>query len=210
MENFDTRKKEYLDYLRKNLYLLDKMSFKNNPEIEDKMIELLLNPSDENELKYANSVVGFISDIDDLEQRCKTGRIKIIPLPENRGINLLIDIINAYKNKAEIESVFVENQLMSADIIYGTAVAYMADIENTIEYMIKECGLDIHNEIDLKLFQLYLDKASAVMKFGDSPDISHSFLKVDNVEQAYTLFTDFHKLCEEGKIEKNRTFKKQA
>ena len=85
MKDFNERKKEYLNKLRENIYILDKITVdKGDPQ---GLMEKLLDPKDEEELKMMNMIITLFIDIFDLKERSSVGDVKKILLEENIGIN---------------------------------------------------------------------------------------------------------------------------
>lgn len=209
MKTFDERKKEYLDTLRDNIYLLDRINFKDNPELEEKGMKLLLDPKTDKDLQAASIILKFLYDITDLEDRTYSGKVKEIPLTENVGVNLLVDIVNALKNGEDTKPLFEKSRKNSAKVLYGMAIAYMNDVAYTIEYIAQKCGYNIFDKLELMQFKLYLENAVNLTKAED-PTTSHiNILNVENVEDINRFYTEFHQLCEEGKIKEERTHKKK-
>ena len=210
MELFEARKKEYLDELRSKIYLLDRINFKDNPELEQKGMELLLDPKTDKDLQAASIVFKLLYDTADLEDRSYNGNVKEIPLTENIGVNLLVEIINALKKDENTAPIFEKTRKNAAKALYGISVAYMNGLADTIEYIAQKCGYNIYDRLDLMQLKLYLDKAINLAKAED-PTTSHiNILQVEKLDDLYNFYNEFHQLCEEGKLEMGKIYKKRS
>lgn len=199
MKDFNERKKEYLNKLRENIYILDKITVdKGDPQ---GLMEKLLDPKDEEELKMMNMIITLFIDIFDLKERSSVGDVKKILLEENIGINYYIDIINKLKLKKDINLFEKINSIEAAEILYGFLTGTVSNSHEAICYIAEKTGFNLDDEIELRRFELYLDKANAL--FEKNNEFTSPINEKVDIEDSFAFCKKFHELCEEGKLIKS-------
>ena len=103
MDDFIKRKKDYLQKLKENPRVLQKLTV--NEGDPQKMMMMVLDPKNEEELKIVDTLITFFIDILDLVHRAAMKEVKEIPLEENVGISYYIEVINALKDEKEVRTV---------------------------------------------------------------------------------------------------------
>lgn len=203
MKDFNERKKEYLNKLRENPSILDKFTDKITVDKGETLVlmEMLLNPNNDEELKIADMIVTLFIDIFDLKERSLAGDVKKIPLEENAGINYYVDIINKLKSKKEINPLETINPENTAEIIYGFITSIFSNLNETICYIAEKVGFNLEDKIESKLFELYIDKAKSLFK--ESNRFASPINEKVDIEDSFAFCKKFHELCEEGKLIKS-------
>ncbi len=202
MDDFIRRKKEYLQKLKDNPQVLNKITVnKGDPQ---KMMMMVLDPKNEEELRIVDSLITFFIDILDLLHRAAMKEVKEIPLEENVGISYYIEVINALKDEKEVRTVDKLTPEEGAKILYAFLAGMINDSDATIIYIAEKTGFDLKDEIQAKLLELYLNLANkAFEKNSNFVETTEESPNRSNLDESVAFCELFHQLCEEGKLTKN-------
>ena len=98
MENFKEKREAYLEMLEENKELKRQMLAETISMNEPRRVEIFLNPANEKELLFSETLFTFYKDVKDLTRRVDTGEIKDIPVEENDGLKAIIKMFKALLN----------------------------------------------------------------------------------------------------------------
>ena len=190
-KDFESRKQEYLERLRNNFELFERMRFnESNESIFLLAREMILDPKNEEELLFAI----FALDFADLSVRAATGDVKPISIKDNIYVNLLVDVISSLKNGEDVKQMIEEAKMNPAKCLYDYVVGLVDDTDATIDYLAEKTNYDIYDEFEFAQFLLYLDKANSLINISDfGPKTSYEDIRF--------MREEFHRLCEEGRLE---------
>jgi hypothetical protein len=193
-EDFETRKKEYLDRLRSNFELFEMIKF-NEKKQGDALLakEMVLNPKNEDELIFAV----FTLDFTDLAARSAIDDVKTILPKDNIYLDLLANVMNSLKTGEDVEHMVEETKKNPAKYLYDYVVGFINDIDSTVEYLAEETGYNVYDEFELAQFQLYLEKANSIINISEAG----AQQGMPSTEKARIICDEFHRLCEEGRLE---------
>ena len=200
MNSFEERKKEFFKKIKNKPEVLNNL-IKSNMKTEKgrKNLEIILTPKNEKELSIAELTFEITNDLLELINNITFDEVKTIPLNENDGLNLLIDIVNAMKNDKKSIDLNEKTSQYFAKVLYGLTVGLMGEIEESITYIADKTGFDLNDELETAQFNIYLSQAK---NYSDSLNMFNNDIKeiTDiNLEEARELVEEFHKLCIEGK-----------
>ena len=133
MDDFIKRKKDYLQKLKENPRVLQKLTV--NEGDPQKMMMMVLDPKNEEELKIVDTLITFFIDILDLVHRAAMKEVKEIPLEENVGISYYIEVINALKDEKEVRTVDKLTPEEGAKILYEFLTGMINDSDETLIYI---------------------------------------------------------------------------
>ena len=189
MQSFNERKEEYFKRLRCDIDLLNAIVEGTSKNDEGKKaIEIILNPQNERDLDFAESVFSFFEEFTSFIESVLNHEVEGVSLEENEGIKLLIKLINALKQNTESEAKEIyENISINefANIIAETFIAFVYNSEDAIDYLASKTDFDLDDNLQMLQFQLYLDKANNLL--GKKFDI-HSIKLEDISEQHIEIF----------------------
>lgn len=201
MDDFIKRKKDYLQKLKENPRVLQKLTV--NEGDPQKMMMMVLDPKNEEELKIVDTLITFFIDILDLVHRAAMKEVKEIPLEENVGISYYIEVINALKDEKEVRTVDKLTPEEGAKILYEFLTGMINDSDETLIYIAEKTGFDLKDEIQAKLLELYLNQANkAFEKNTNFVEETEGSSNKSNLEESFVFCNLFHQICEEGKLTK--------
>ena len=90
--SFEEKKEDYLAKLCTHMDVVSTL-LTGDDEATRKSASLLLMPSNENELRMADATLTLTVDLKDLVEAVSCDNVEKIPVEENEGINLILDII---------------------------------------------------------------------------------------------------------------------
>lgn len=202
MEDFKTRKAEYLKKLRNNPKIASEI-IKNldDSESDQKTIGIVIAPANDKELALADYLFSFMSESDSLEKDIFNDEIEKIPNEENESIELFSDIINVTKNGEEFSSIALSNPEYLAKVLYQFYVSYISDTENFRDAVAQKTGFNLDNKIEATMFLIHFDKAVEIFKkqFDTKQDIMNC--TSEDIEESNRLLNEFKRLHKEGKKE---------
>ena len=77
----------------------------------------------------------------------------------------------------------------------------MSNSHEAICYIAEKTGFNLDDEIELRRFELYLDKANAL--FEKNNEFTSPINEKVDIEDSFAFCKKFHELCEEGKLIKS-------
>ena len=165
MEDFNERKKAYLDKLRNNEELLAAIinsREKNTPEA----MAMLLDPQDDMQLSLADGFATVLGDTINM----MTG----YDYPEEEDnyddiflLNIFKRVINALRSndKEALEAIKEEVQTKTSPEVLGEMSYYLIKLfvfsaEEVLEYLFEQCHFDFDDPLEIAQFQIYFEKAN--------------------------------------------------
>lgn len=192
---------KYREKLSDNIDIVKNIKVNNGPK---ETMDIILNPRNERELRIANGIVDSFINMGSLYEASYYGYVKYNE-EDCMILDLFVDIINAFKNndKEELEKIKKEristaSTKETARMIFELLTVFVSDPDKSIRNIATRCGFDMNDELDMLLFQSYLDRAQ---------DITNTIpalpCDVRNLEEKYILKleefnNEFSKLCEEN------------
>jgi len=204
MEDFIARKKEYY----KSIELINGEVFKKFIERANiKIKEVLLDPKDINELVFAESYLQMIKDCQDLVINTCTDNVKPIDLDNSVLVNYFVNLISSISsgNQEDIDRCEEELKHMNAEnsahMLYEIIVLLTNSDMSYAKHIASKSGFNMNNLLDALRFELYLQKASNIINSKDIMNVDTS--SRESVEEFKRFIDEFHKLCEENKLDKD-------
>ena len=148
MGDFETRKKNYEKMLTENSELV--LNICSNTK-DSKLLEIILDPKNEQDLDYAESAVMIFIDLMRLIQGVVDEQVKEIDVEDSISLKLYIDIINAQKNNDQEKIEEIKEHLKcnmdikeTAILTYEMMTVLAQNPEESMEYIIDNCGFEQH------------------------------------------------------------------
>lgn len=194
MKSFEEERQEYFKKLGECLEFII-----NTPK-NKKLLKILQNPKNEEELNYANKCLRYFQDCRNLKQYCIEENIKEIDFRKFLIVDIFLYLIKCMNNNEgntsieneKILKVIRENTYLQAEIVYEIFVLSATQLE-TLEEIIKDkCNIDT-NSIQYRLISLSI-LIDWTEKFEELIDERYIINK-KNMDK-------FHELCVNG-INKN-------
>ena len=204
MGDFETRKKNYEKMLTENSELV--LNICSNTK-DSKLLEIILDPKNEQDLDYAESAVMIFIDLMRLIQGVVDEQVKEIDVEDSISLKLYIDIINAQKNNDQEKIEEIKEHLKcnmdikeTAILTYEMMTVLAQNPEESMEYIIDNCGFDVDNSLDLARFQLHMTKAGETINSCLNGFDAKSFNPNDEsqVKALVEYANAFHALVEDG------------
>ena len=100
---FVKRKKQYRDKARENVELIEKIvDSKDSTDSRAFYTRMLIEPSNELEIRYADATLNFFSDVDALMTGLSAGAVKDIPLDENISVEYMGKLLKEDDTKGKL------------------------------------------------------------------------------------------------------------
>lgn len=204
MKNFETRKQEYLNKLKENEELIERLIGSNNTPISEQNVKTILSPNNEKELNVAEITFTIFKDTNDLLDAIKEGRIKELPFEDNEALNIIISIMKDIKTTGTVDkekyTKIVEEKV--GKILYGYMIASLTDGSGMLDYVANSVGYDLDDQVDFVKFTCDFILAKQVLNVEKETN----FGTIDNVtkrdiEDMKMFSEQFHEVCKEGIIE---------
>lgn len=202
--SFKEKKEAYLKMLDEDKELKSKMSAEILSMAEPRRMEIFLNPANEKELMFSETIITFYKDIIDLTNRVDTGEIKDIPIEENDGLKAIIKMFNAMLNN-DTDVRLIDSSLSQeeqAKTVYELLVS-LKDGDLLINEVNNSIGFNYLSIFDqmkvLKAWERFPDylRVSAFTTTNKTIDEY-----IDTELNDLVIFTDtFHDYCENGKLD---------
>lgn len=210
MENFIEKRNEYFKKLKSNPNVLNKIIEDNKGKEKSKRtLEVLLTPKDEFELELANTMYDYICDFLNIYYAVIEEEIDEIPYEDNLFFSYLINIINAYKNNEDTDSIIKSISMPGdcAKMVLHMYLGFLFDIESAYEYIAEKCGFDIYDELELEQFNIYLEKVQFIINQNSNFNTVPDELNKDNLEFFKEFYKEFHILYENIKTKGERSLR---
>ena len=199
MSTFEERKEEFLNYIKEDEEVLNRIVTDNMYTDEGKKtLGVIFTPKDDRELIVAKTLYSITADFIKLIDGVYFNEIKEIPYEENVGLKFYIDSINALKNNEEIKYDFDVKK--NAEIVYSSMVAILDDAEEAYGYVAKETGFDLDDQVENTQFVIYMDKVKEYMDKVNQYNKDYKECTDEELNKALEFSLEFHKVCEKGKI----------
>ncbi len=210
MSTFDEKRDEYLVKLLNHLDVMSKL-LEGSEDKNAKMRKLFLSPSNEKELRIADSLLTTTIDMKELIDAAMCGNVEEIPVEENEGVKFIVDtvevIADAKNSKVELDALSLEKLLESkignisteafAKITYDLMVGLIAQTEEVTDYLEEH----VYSLIDSDSFEetaAYLEKVKATLAKKQPSSEASPEMSEEAVEGLENYVNSFHSLCERG------------
>lgn len=201
MENFEEKRQEYFKRLEENEELIITLAEDGKNK---QMIKILLNPTNEKELNYANKYFMFLQDCRELVENPKNENIEEIDFNNCAFMDFLSSMTELMYNNASAEEFEKKFKPLGDDINLVAEISYQAVIlasnppENMDEIIENKCNIDINSELEFIRFSLLLsmttEKINAYMP--------NNMIDENSMDKFLKFADKFHELCVNG-IKKN-------
>ena len=199
MSTFEERKEEFLNYIKEDEEVLSRIINDNiNTDGGKKILGIIFTPKNDRELTVGKTFYSITSDLIKLIDDIYYDEIKEIPYEENVGLKTYINIINSLKNNEEIK--YDYDIKKNAEIFYSSMVAMLDDIEEAYEYVAKETGFDLEDQVESAQFVVYMEKAKEFMDSINQNKKDYNECTDEELNIALEFSKEFHKICEKGKV----------
>lgn len=198
MENFNERKKAYIEKARSNPEIIEMIASNNgNVTMSDEMLELVIDPKNEKELTLAENILTTASDLSTLVINIALENVKSIPIKENSGLKVYADLINVVKENGDINKL-KPNMKENARLLYEILVGTISEPEESMQYIAELSGFDLDNAFDKAKFNLCINK---INKEGNTNIKFPKDYTDEEINEFLEFSAEFHKLCKEGYLE---------
>ena len=206
MDNFLERKEKYLNKLRENIDIIEKLAVRTDTEIGKSNYKVLMSPSNERELTISEMMLDSYIEFSSFKDDVKNGRVKEIPFDENVGLQTYISIYNHVKNGEKLNADLYDRNdpetiKMTARVYYEYLSALCEEGDDSINYMMKKCGFKKNDAFSMMKFYFLLDAAQVEIR-KIMPEIDYKNYTDRELENCKILDQEFHRLYDEGKIVK--------
>ncbi len=201
MKNFEILRNEYFERLRACSNVTGFIIFE--PNITRYTLKVIFNPETEEEIKSANNLLTFWSDVCSVYTDTMN-RLTPVDYQENICIDSCVDIINASKNNTQEELLErLSNEVdpsFIARFIYDKYRAFTADSDLALEVVSERCG---YNPFDTssKDFRPYMYDAEYLI--GELIEKYFNLVQAMDTEEEKALSTsiinEFHRLYEQNR-----------
>lgn len=189
MKSFELEKQEYMDCLINYINVLTALSH-NKKELST--LEIILDPKNEDELKFAKATLQFYSDGEKVIKDAFSGNLEKIDLDNSILVRMLVDILNIVKSGDEsklsdLSKMFTEDDgSMLANFTYEYIVATVIQQDEMLDAISKKIDIDFNNELDLLRFSVSMQKLKALADVRDQSDDKTFAMKIyDKFHQLY-------------------------
>lgn len=142
---FNIKKEEYLNYLRENIYIIERIK-----DSGDAPLKILLNPMNEEELKYANKYIRFIIELNNIN----SWNVKDLDVKKSTYVDYLVDKYNSYINNTKIDEEKYESIDRKSQLVYEYYYFMFNGIYELREEFSQKTKVDLDDEIEEERFDL--------------------------------------------------------
>lgn len=164
MQDFITRKKEYLERLKDNPRLVESIMNKKDTNSKDAMLAVF-DPKTEEELEFAINITRMLAD--SISMIFDYGEIEIKDYKEEPVYNLFKRAIIALKNNKdeELKTIKEELSLVASpeklgELAYNLIKVFVLNYTEAFENLYSDCGFDINDDISAIQFKVYFEQAN--------------------------------------------------
>ena len=200
MEDFNSRKEQYLEKLRNNTMLVEAIMNKketNSPEV----MRIVFDPQTENELTLAISITTIFADFFDMN--FSEGNTTIEDFSQEPVISLFKNVILALKSNDEKALNVIKESLTNnltpekiGKMLYNIIVVFVLNKDEAFEYLAEQCGFDMFDYLSSSQFVVYFQQANTKINemipqisFAEKLDVNNQEL----LEYIKGIATSFHK-----------------
>ena len=172
----------------------------------DGLLDIVLNPCDEFELEYCQSILRFQDDVKDIRLSCIAGDIKKINLDESYAIRTISDCIKSmsvYEVKPEVYEMI--KAVDSSRLTYEILVLSGCDKDEFFERLVSECNLNSGKLEDLELFNFYYSLFFAFLNSISTTRVMNEISLDGILSEEINQANRFHELYLNG-LSSNCTF----
>lgn len=167
VEQDDKFKKQKIAYLEKL-----KMDEEYSDPVFDGLIDVIVDPKDELELQYCESMLRFRDETRKVKLCCLTGDVKKIDLDDSYVIKTISDCIKSMSiHEVTREAYDKINAVDGARLTYEILVLSACDKDNFFNRLVVESGFDSTDVDDLELFNFFYSMFFAFFKSVDTTSV---------------------------------------
>ena len=199
MEDFNNRKKQYLEKLRNNTMLVEAIMNKrdtNSPEV----MRIVFDPQTENELTLDTSITTLFADI--INMNFSEGNTTIEDFSQEPIISLFKNVILALKSNDEKALNTIKESLTNnltpekiGKLLYDLIMTFVLNQSEALDYLAEQCGFDTFDYLSSNQFMIYFQQANAKINemtpqinFAEKIDVNNQEL----LEYIKGIVTSFH------------------
>ncbi len=211
MKSYEERKKEYLEKTQSNDDLATKIfDYYSKDEKGKERIALIFTPRNERELDIAEIMYSLLDDTFTLREDVENDRIKLIPLEENEGFKVYVNVIKSLYNgdrETALKYCDIISDRKNPKILYEVGASGANDSSDIFDYICNELEIDKDNVASMIRLFIYINESTKIMeeKTKNINDKKPEDYTEEEVQQYREYADEFHKLCVEGKKEKEET-----
>lgn len=163
------------------------------------LLDVIVDPRDEFELEYCQSILGFQDDVREIKANCATGDIRRIDLDDSYAIKTIsecIKLMSVDEIKPE-----VYDKICSVDtarLTYEMLVASGCDMDNFVNRLISESGYNADKLEELELFNFFYSMFFAFYKSVSTTRVMREKSFDYILEEEMKTASRFHKLYLNG------------
>ena len=187
---FEARNK-YLERLKNREDIYD--------PVFDGLLDVVLDPRDEFELEYCQSILGFQDDVREIKSSCSTGDIRRINLDDSYAIKTISECIKLM-SVDEIKSEVYDKicNVDTARLMYEIMVMSSCDKDNFFDRLVLESGFTCDKLEDIELFNFFYSMFFAFLNSVNTTRVMNEKTFDYVLEEEIKTASRFHKFYLDG------------
>lgn len=165
MEDFNQRKRAYLQKLRNNPLLVEGIMNKKDTNSPEVMLAVF-DPKTEGELTIAEGLVTILGD--SLAMIVDYGEVEIEDYNQEDIYSIFKRVILALKNNNQEELAVIKEELTKlaspeelGKLSYGVIKVFTLNAFAVLDILAEDCGFDLTDEVSAMQFKIYFEQANA-------------------------------------------------
>lgn len=216
MKSFKERKIDYLNRLRLNIDVAEKIlydeEYQKYFELNPNSAHNFLMPTTEEELKFANLCLCFVIDLVSFVEDLNNDNVEKIDIENSELLKFYVESINAIKNRDEarikgLRYIYANRNLdeIGAKLFYEENVVFKTQAIDFVDQVQKKSGFKTkYDKLETLQFRMLLNELT---KITTSQDVKKSKV-TDNLDDYAKFVCEFHKLYNNG-IKNKKTNEKE-
>lgn len=163
------------------------------------LLDVIVDPRDEFELEYCQSILGFQDDVREIKSSCATGDIRRIDLDNSYAIKTISECIKLMRVDEVTPEVY--DKVCAADparLTYEMLVTSACDMDNFTNRLISESGFNADKLEELELFYFFYTMFFAFLKSVSTTSVMKEKTFDYILEEEIKTANRFHKLYLDG------------
>lgn len=197
-ESFFTTRNKYLERLKNREDIFD--------PVFNGLLDVILDPKDEFELEYCESILGFQDDVKEIKSSCATGDIRRIDIDNSYAIKTISECIMLMSVDEVKPEVYTKICAVdTAKLMYEIMVMSSCDKDNFFNRLVLESGFTCDKLDDIEMFNFFYSMFFAFLNSVDTTRVMNEKTFDYILEDEIKTASRFHKLYLNG-LSSNCTF----
>ena len=165
----------------------------------DGLLDVVLDPRDEFELEYCQSILGFQDDVREIKSSCSTGDIRRINLDDSYAIKTISECVKLMSVDEVKPEVYTKICAVdTAKLMYEIMVMSSCDKDNFFDRLVLECGFTCDKLEDIELFNFFYSMFFAFLNSVNTTRVMKEKTFDYVLEEEIKTASRFHKLYLDG------------